>query len=267
MFKWNKNPASLPRTNYGGIGKRLFIGLMCGSCFLLGLVIVLAWFIPYIGFSAIHPALPFFLGGISFFLVLSLLWACVSLSYHVYTGKFVFGISFLRNIIVKLIFPLMEIVGRCLGLSRRDIRLSFVKVNNEMVLGANLKVNGSDLLVLLPHCIQNSQCKFRLTYSIDHCQRCGNCRIGELLTLRDTWGFTLVIATGGTIARRIVVNTKPHLILAVACERDLTSGIQDTHPLPVFGIINERPCGPCIDTSVSIELLVSSLNIFVKKPT
>ncbi len=264
MLNWKKNPDSLPRSNYGGVGKRLFIGLMCGSCFLIGLVITLAWFIPYIGFSGIHPFLPYFLGFVSLLLIFAVFWICISLSYHVYTGKFVFGLKYLRGLIVKLIFPLMEIVGRGLGIARKNIRLSFVKVNNEMVLGSNIKVNGNELLVLLPHCIQNSHCSFRLTYSIDYCQRCGKCNVGELLKLRDGWGFNLVIATGGTIARRIVVNTKPKLILAVACERDLTSGIQDTYPLPVYGIINNRPCGPCIDTNVDENLLVAALELFVK---
>ncbi len=83
--------------------------------------------------------------------------------------------------------------------------------------------------------------------------------------MRDEWGFTLVIATGGTIARRIVVQTKARLILAIACDRDLTSGILDTYPLPVFGIINERPNGPCIDTNVDVALLKAALELFVKK--
>ncbi len=265
MFNWKKNPNSLPRDNFGGIGKRLFIGLMCGSCILLALIIVIAWFIPFIGFSAIHPWLPFFLGSISFLLVFIIFWFCLALAYHVYTGKFVLGIGLLRTLTVKLIFPLMELVGRALGLARKDIRLSFVKVNNEMVLGSNIQVSGNNLLVLLPHCIQNSLCPHRLTYGIDNCQRCGKCKICDLLKLRDEWGFTLVVATGGTIARRIVVNTKPRLILAVACERDLTSGILDTYPLPVYGIINERPCGPCIDTGVNLEHLKSALQLFVRK--
>jgi uncharacterized protein len=43
------------------------------------------------------------------------------------------------------------------------------------------------------------------------------------------------------------------MIIAVACERDLASGIQDTHPLPVYGILNSRPFGPCLDTDVALD--------------
>ena len=78
-----------------------------------------------------------------------------------------------------------------------------------------------------------------------------------------TYGVQVAIATGGTIARRIVVQARPKRIVAVACERDLSSGIQDTHPLPVFGVINERPNGPCLDTFVSIRRLESAIRHFI----
>ena len=40
--------------------------------------------------------------------------------------------------------------------------------------------------------------------------------------------------------------------MAVACERDLTSGIQDSYPIPVIGVLNERPFGPCRNTRVDL---------------
>ena len=48
---------------------------------------------------------------------------------------------------------------------------------------------------------------------------------------------------------------KPEIIIGVACERDLTSGIQDSYPIPVFGILNKRPFGPCYDTDVDLDLV------------
>jgi hypothetical protein len=99
----------------------------------------------------------------------------------------------------------------------------------------------------------------KVTNSVQNCKRCGKCPIKDLLNLSDKYGVDLAVATGGTIARRIVVETRPDLIIAVACERDLTSGIQDTSPLPVYGIFNERPFGPCLNTRVSLEHVESVL--------
>jgi hypothetical protein len=52
-----------------------------------------------------------------------------------------------------------------------------------------------------------------------------------------------------------VVEKRPKIIIGVACERDLTSGIQDSYPIPVYGIFNRRPNGPCYDTDVDLELV------------
>ncbi len=264
MIFLQKNPSSLSRNLYGGVGKRLFLGLMCGSCIFICICIGLAWLIPFLGLSAIHTSLPYIFGGISALLILCVSWMCIALAYHVYTGKHTWGITKLRGLTIKLMFPLMELLGRLVGIPHEKIRLSFVKVNNEIVLGSHPTTEGKNILVLLPHCIQRSQCTYRLNHSIEHCRRCGLCPVGELLALRDVWGFHMVIATGGTIARRIVVQMRPHLIIAVACDRDLTSGIQDSYPLPVFGITNERPCGPCIDTLVNVTLVEDALRCFVK---
>ncbi len=269
MF-WKKNPHSLPKELYGGVGKWLFITLMYGSCFLLCLFILLAWLIPYVGFSAIHVSLPYVLGILSAVLIFCIAWMCMALVYYVYTGKNVWGLKKVHSLTVRLMFPLMLLLGRVLNVPREKIRLSFVKVNNEMVLselgnGAH-SIDPKKILVLLPHCIQNSDCPYRVSQNIDLCRRCGKCTLGEILDLRDAYGLTVVIATGGTIARKIVVETRPKLILAVACERDLTSGIQDTYPLPVFGIINERPFGPCFNTRVQMPLLKQALNKFCAEP-
>lgn len=117
----------------------------------------------------------------------------------------------------------------------------------------------------MPHCLQNSLCTFRLTYNVNNCKRCGKCCIAGLLNLSDKYSVRLVIATGGTIARKIIKDCKPELIIAVACERDLTSGIQDAFPIPVFGILNERPFGPCIDTTVSPIQVELALKRFIIK--
>lgn len=260
-----KTPHTLPKSQYGGAGKRLFLGLMSGSCLLLCLIILAFWLVPYFGLSAIHPSLPCISGALAVLLISLVVWMCVGLAYHVYTGRSLPGLAAIRKLTVRLIFPLMELLGKTLGLSREKIRLSFVKVNNEMVLAAELRVHPSEVLLLLPHCVQRSQCSLRLSSNVELCKRCGLCPVGALLILRDRWGVHMAVATGGTIARRIVVQLRPKLILAVACERDLTSGIQDTYPLPVYGVLNQRPLGPCLDTLVEVDVLEKALRLFVRE--
>jgi hypothetical protein len=137
-------------------------------------------------------------------------------------------------------------------------------VNNELTLHHSGPIEAERILILLPHCLQRAECFIRLSHTVDACERCGRCPLAGLLALRDAYGVRLAIATGGTIARRIVVDLQPQLIVAVACERDLTAGIQDTHPLPVYGILNSRPEGPCRNTLVAPDLVEDALRRFIR---
>ena len=244
----SKSAFSLSKDEYEGTGKRLFIGLVIGTAILLCVLLLLIWLVPTIGFAAIHPWLPFIAGIVFGGAILGILWLSVGLVLHAYTGKPILGTSRLRGITIRLLLPIMELMGRMMRIPVAAVRRSFIKVNNELVLSSG---------------IQCEPRTHRLTYHIDNCARCGACPLKDVLNLRDTYGVQVAIATGGTIARRIVVQARPKLIVAVACERDLSSGIQDTHPLPVFGVINERPNGPCLDTFVSIRRLESAIRHFI----
>ena len=196
--------------------------------------------------------------------IVLLAWLCATLIFHIYTGRRLPGIPWVRHILMRLFLPFMESLGRLCGIGRTAVRRSFVKVNNELVLAEGLRVAPQELLLLLPHCVQNSACRHRVSPQPDNCHRCGQCQIGPLLELRDRLGFRLALATGGTIARRIVVECRPACIIAVACERDLVSGIQDSYPLPVFGVLNERPHGPCRDTLVPLAAVEEALARFLQ---
>jgi len=260
-----KSPYTLPRSEYGGARKRLFIGLMVASCAFVGCALFVGWLVPYLGLSAIHPSLPSIATFLCMLLLLLLAWLCAGLVFHIYTGCHLPGIKRIRGVTTRLMLPLMALLGRVFGFSREEVRLSFVKVNNELVLASGVRCAPGDLLVLAPHCIQRSDCPHRLSTDVGRCERCGRCPVNNLLQLCDSYGFKLCVATGGTIARRIVVEMRPKLIIAIACERDLSSGIQDCYPLPVFGLPNQRPCGPCRDTLVSLTRLEELVRYFTNQ--
>ncbi|MGA2402362.1 MAG: DUF116 domain-containing protein, partial [Syntrophobacteraceae bacterium] len=166
----------------------------------------------------------------------------------------------LRSIAIKLLLPVLVGVGKLAGFRREQVQHAFVAVNNELVLSQCR--NGRpprSILLLMPHCLQDKDCMVKITHRVQNCKRCGKCTIKDLLGLAEKYGVNMAVATGGTIARRIVIETRPDLIIAVACERDLTSGIQDTTPLPVYGIFNQRPFGPCLNTLVALDRVESVL--------
>ncbi|BBD09374.1 DUF116 domain-containing protein [Desulfovibrio ferrophilus] len=250
----------------GSARKRLFIGLITGASILICGLLVLLWVIPYIGLAQIHPTAPWVLGLALAVLVGIVGWASLGLVLNILLGRSLPLTRRLRGLTIKIFLPLMVLLGKILSISKERVRSSFIKVNNELVLTEAGRYTPEQILLLMPHCLQNSRCDMRLTYDINNCKRCGKCPIKELLEISERYGVHLAIATGGTIARRIVVQTRPRLIIAVACERDLSSGIQDTYPLPVFGVMNLRPHGPCLDTGVPMHDLEQALQRFLIDP-
>lgn len=265
MRDGDKKNIAYPIDGEISVKKRIFISLLFLTSGFLITFLLFFWLIPVIGLSKIHPLAPAILGIIVVGVVLLIIWSSTSLVLNILLKRPLFFSKKIRGITIKLFLPLMTIVGESLGISKEKVRSSFISVNNEMVLNEGEKYRPEDILILLPHCLQNSKCNVRLTYNIENCKRCGKCNIGQLLELKENYNVKMAIATGGTIARRIVVENKPKLIIAVACERDLSSGIQDTYPIPVFGVLNIRPCGPCIDTLVSLEKIKLALRRFVKE--
>lgn len=135
-----------------------------------------------------------------------------------------------------------------------------ISMNNRLVRAEAPRTK--KILLLLPHCLQIDECTIRLTHNIQNCERCGRCEIKDLIMIAEENGLNLFVATGGTLARRIVKDARPGAIVAVACERDLSSGIVDTYPLPCIGIPNERPFGPCFNTRVDLEKVKEAIRFF-----
>ena len=243
--------------------KRTFIFLLLITCLVLLGGAMLLWWVPYVGFTNIHPYLPLIVGIIFGGIVLFCLGAVLTLLFTIIRGKNLFFNRKIRGIVIRFLFPLLVGVGKCFGIKKSEIRRSFVAINNQLVLAEAKKVRPEKLLILLPHCLQFHDCNVRITGDVKNCKACGKCRIKELAALAEEYQTPISVATGGTLARRIVVEKRPEIIIGVACERDLTSGIQDSYPIPVFGIFNKRPFGPCYDTDVDIDLVTSAVRTFL----
>jgi hypothetical protein len=149
------------------------------------------------------------------------------------------------------------------GLFKKDkeaIRSFYIDVNNIIVQCMDKCYKPEDILVVLPHCLQNSECEHKITNNIENCRRCGRCAIGTILEIVGQRGVNAAVVTGGTAARNVVALIKPKMVIAVACERDLESGIHDIRSIPVIGLLNERPFGPCLNTTVNVGMLQSKLD-------
>jgi hypothetical protein len=244
--------------------KRLFIGLVMATNGMVIFFLFLVWAVATFDLAHIHPLGPILLGLVIGFIIMLIGLSSLSFILGVRFGKVLPFFPRLRGLIVKLFLPFMVMFGQAIGISKNKVRSSFVEVNNELILKTAARYKPEEMLLLIPHCLQRSTCKRRLTYSIYNCKRCGKCPISDLIALSERYSVYLAIATSGTIARRVVVQRLPKMIVAVACERDMASGIQYAYPLPVYGVLNTRPHGPCRDTQVSIESVEWAIRRFMQ---
>jgi uncharacterized protein len=168
------------------------------------------------------------------------------------------------SITVRFLFPIAIFLAQFFKVNRNALRTSFVKVNNSLTRAQCERFKGDRILVLLPHCLQIDVCNRKITSHIENCINCGRCAVGRILEMGSRFGLSIEVVSGGTLARRRVAEFHPDGIVAVACERDLTSGIQDVYPIPVFGVMNDRPNGPCFNTDVDMGLLEEAVRFFKK---
>lgn len=234
--------------------------LLILSGFILACLLLASFFVGVSAFSLIVPA--FLEIGLVVIGICGSFWAVFSLITIISIGKRKEIIPFIqtRNVWLKYFLPVARSVSKRIRLDPDKFVRSCIQLNNEFILNIKKSKPITNIMILLPHCIQLHSCGMKLTSDIRNCKQCGRCVVGELIELSDGLKVDMFIASGGTMARQQIVVKKPDLILAVACERDLISGIRDVLPLKVLGILNKRPEGPCRNTTVDTARIAELIN-------
>lgn len=168
-------------------------------------------------------------------------------------GSLALAVAGLRPLrfVVRRLGGLRWVVGFCVslgqlaGLSRDRVGHAFISAYNLLEVLPPLITDPAKLLVLAPRCL-------------------GRETVQGLQELKQRYGFSQVMAFGGTEARRGIAQHRPQGIIAVACERDLLVGIKDLRGrVPVLGYANLRPEGPCKNTAVNLEQVEQGIRMFL----
>jgi len=155
-------------------------------------------------------------------------------------------------IFYRLIYPLAITLGKLLPSRRLDIEYWLITRNNWWVKKYLRNSRPPEqILLLLPHCLQWTECRHRLVGNILNCAECGKCNIKDIIALGQKYGIIMKVATGGRLALRLVSEINPQFLLAVACERELVEGLLAIWPKRAAVINLDRPFGPCVNTRVN----------------
>ncbi len=140
-------------------------------------------------------------------------------------------------------------LGEKFGISRDRVGNSFIKAHNLMVKSHARELKSDTLLVLLPRCLEKETKR-------------------QVIERANGRAVQIVTAGGGEEARKAIRQYRPSLILAIACERDLISGIRDVaDKIPVLAVPNKRPEGPCKNTHLHLDDLDEALKFITTTQT
>jgi hypothetical protein len=246
--------------------KRLFIFVSAGGLVLLAAFVGIGWYLVAPRLAEFHPSLPEIVGAIVLFAFAVVAVGLGLIAISAITGRRVLFGQRITATVVRILFPPVLLLAGLIGIEKDRVKRSFIAVNNALVAAGRSATPAGKVLLLLPHCLQATPCPHKITGGlIENCHGCGMCVIAGLVELAETQGLALAVATGGTLARRVIGEVRPVGIIAVACEADLTAGIQDSYPLPVYGVLNERPQGPCRDTTVDLDGVRGAIRLFAER--
>ncbi|HEY8061168.1 MAG TPA: DUF116 domain-containing protein [Gemmatimonadales bacterium] len=204
-----------------------------------GLLFLLA---PRLG--TLHHALP----GIAW-LALGAFAAASILWWLLIAASFAGGMNLLPGFLAEsgALLSLMRFTSRVADrFGRRDrVENAAVKVYNALALRRVRKVATGELLLLIPRCLSRAT-------------------LDAVLGLAGKYGIPVFVATRGQLARRVIRERRPRAVVAVACERDMVSGLHDVaDKVPVLGLTMTLPAGPCKDAVLDLDTLETYLRAFV----
>ena len=247
----------------------LYLKLSALSCMAITLIMSFTMYIVWPGLEQISYTLALvseIIGGI-IILIVWFLWFLLAIASEgaTYIHPILLRIA---NRFIYLLFPVSLGLGRVLiGIKKDELRQSMIDLINHLVGMKLYKVCPERILLLTPHCLQENTCIHKVTHDVYNCKQCGRCQVGGLLGIAKEYGCQFIVVTGGTLARMKVKEAKPKAIIAIACERDLASGMADVFPIPVIGVLNQRPNGPCCNTTVDINKVREAVELLIDKDT
>lgn len=229
----------------GDIDERLgtFLTLAAGCILLLIACLGFGWYLTKPRIDQVSPLLANLIEwsvfiAVAVILILVALETTLLLKFNISLLPYTWAERLLFLFLSKTIW-----LGQRFGISKDRVSNSFIKAHNLIVKSYARRLNADRLLILLPRCLRKEV---------------------KQQVIERANGLTVHIFTakGGEDAREAIIQYKPSLILAIACERDLISGIRDVaDKIPVLAIPNKRPEGPCKNTCLNFDAFDEAMRL------
>jgi hypothetical protein len=139
-----------------------------------------------------------------------------------------------------------SLIARAFG--KRDwVEHAAIDIYNTLAERRGRKVGKGELLVLIPRCLSKQA-------------------LDGVLEIAGRYEVPVFVATRGQLARRVIRERRPRAVVAVACERDMMTGLRDVAgKLPVLGLTMQLPNGPCRDAAIDLDQMEKWVQGLVSK--
>lgn len=180
--------------------------------------------------------------SIAAFAALSAVWlALIAVSYA--TGRALLPERLAERGLLLRTMHLAWRMGELFGVQRDWTGHAAVEVYDRLALARARTVQSDELLILIPRCLSRAA-------------------LDGVLEIARRYNVSAFVATRGQLARRVIRERRPRAVVAVACERDMVSGLHDVAGrVPVLGLTMQLPNGPCKDAAIDL----GRMEEFVKK--
>ncbi len=225
-----------------------FLTLAAGAVLIFIACLEFGWYLTKPRIDQLSPLLSRLIGWSAFaaaaiILIVAALETTLVLKFRKSVFPYIWAEKLLLAVLSKSMW-----LGEKLGINRDRVGNSFIKAHNLIVKSHVRRLNLDTILILLPRCLEKEAKR-------------------QVVERANGRAVQIVTAAGGEEARKAISEHKPSLILAVACERDLISGIRDVaEKIPVLAIPNKRPEGPCKNTRVHLDALDDALKFVTGMP-
>ena len=227
-------------------GKRVFLGFTILSIFLVAISTAFFWYL-------IKPRIQ----QLSSYLAQLMEYAVLIFIFLLFVSFSLMVLSIIinRDLLIKIrgryvsltyLTPLVLKLGEKFGVSYDRMGNSFIKVSNSIIRTRRRQIANSKIMILLPRC---------LTKTLQN----------KIKDLANRYHCSIFTVPGGSLARKLIAREKPRAVIGVACERDLMSGIRDVSKIPIIGITNKRPEGPCKNTVVDFDKIEEAIRYFLNQ--
>jgi hypothetical protein len=240
--EWNGKPLPNSGDFRGSTSVRYFLFTGIG---LLAVVLVFAGVVYLLEprLEALFSPLPgvLYLAGIAFACVAALWLALIGISYK--WNRALLPERFAERGLLLKTLRLASRVGELFGVQRDWTEGAAVRVYNRLAWARDWRVRANELLILIPRCLSKAS-------------------LEGVMDIAKRHNIATFVATRGAYARQAIRERRPRAVVAVACERDMISGLHDVAGrLPVLGLTMQLPNGPCKDASIDL----AQMERFVRK--